>query len=665
MTDEGHRPEDPLGGIPPEFFQDRSLLVVANGVVNAGVVNGGQRYTKVAEAAADEMTAPTRQGPVRSQDLRRARRVFVPPSGHAEGLGALESGLLLLVGAQGTGRRTAALNMLAHGHEKPALVQLDGHTDLVNWRPAPDGVHGYLVMDPADPRALRPWDLANLEQRVTGAGARLVIVLVEEPGLVRALRREHGLPVFRHVPPDPRDVFTAHLTELCPDPGERERRMKALGFDVLSGLLPAELPPGHAVSVAEAVVRSAPEGEPCPGSVTSALAEAEAAELLAVSEEDTEALTLLLSVCAHSGLETSTVMDRAGALRHLLVTGPNPDAVSTVLPRRLQPGVLRRIRTRPVTTPHGDERVELLWPAVAEAVWDLVCGEHPELLPSLHRWLAMTAEGDEEISQAARVLSGLAARTGGRTLTLMGDVVVPLAPSGPGVAARCLANGLRHTEAGAVARQVLGEWSMAAEPALRTAVAHACGWAGEALASEDVLELLQRVVDRSDTVETPTCAAVVTALARLFSAGGPEDRRTYVRRLIAWSRGEDVVGRLATRASSALLHADPAWFGEQLRSDGEDADAVLELLVRALNEARSFYAMRDALLGWCSATEQGLTPRPPLEKLFARLVDTRQPGALRLLLSIERSGDATPGRDLAERALAAWHSKNVSKEGTS
>ncbi len=64
--------------------------------------------------------------------------------------------------------------------------------------------------------------------------------------------------------------------------------------------------------------------------------------------------------------------------------------------------------------------------------------------------------------------------------------------------------------------------------------------------------------------------------------------------------------------------------------------------------------MRDALLTWCAGAAGGPERERRLEALFARLVDRRRPGFLRLLMSLERAPQTTPGKALAERSLTRW-----------
>ncbi|MER6021274.1 hypothetical protein [Streptomyces anulatus] len=267
-----------------------------NGVINTGLLTGGQHQRLAPSAEGGAVPRPIRQGPVRAKHVQAARRRFVPPPGFEEALAVRESGIVVLVGEAGTGRETHALNLLALGHEAPVLVQVDGTANLSRWSPRAQGVDGYLVTEPADPFALRAWDLARLEGLLTEAGARLVIVLAEAPGLVGALEDHLAVPVVRHRPPDPRKVFTTHLADGCPDEAVRARLLRTLEPGDLDELLPDGLPPRHAAQAADTLRRLGEAGGPAPGELMRTLAGAEGPESLARAQRDPTLLACLLSL---------------------------------------------------------------------------------------------------------------------------------------------------------------------------------------------------------------------------------------------------------------------------------------------------------------------------------------------------------------------------------
>ncbi|MEU6926596.1 hypothetical protein [Streptomyces sp. NPDC046631] len=674
MTTDTGSVDGALRAVLPELDRNRQMVVLApHGTVNTGVVQGDQRNVSGFPETTDGPVAPVRQGPVRAKDFRLARRRFVPPPAFEAGLAALESGILFLIGEPGTGRLTLALNLLAHRCADPALVQVDGAVDLTRWRPRPRGVHGYLVMEPGDPFALRPWDLANLEAALAEAEARLVIVVPEVPGLTRFLERDFGAQVVRHRPSDPAEVFAAHVADLRPDARDRARLLESLGPDFLPALLPPGLPPGYAARAAEAVCRPGAGGEIRRAEVLSGLAQAEAQELLGRAERDPELLTHLFSVCVYGGLDRGTVVDRAADLAAL--SGPEPEPGSAGRGLREPPAhqglglvrqrplgdVLRGIGARRVPGDGGGPgTVAFLWPGVGESVWDVVCREHIDLLPLLHHWLGRTGTTPEEIERAGRAMAGMAVRTAGRTLGLVRELALSGGLAAFEAAARSLGTAALDPVVTHRVHDLLQEWSEAPETVLRTAVAYACRSDPGGVEADTALALLHGVANRGGDgpEDTSVALAVAETLMQRFAAGDPDTRETITHRLVDWARAEDTAGLVAALTFPVLVDFDRAWFSDRMLAGPRTAADIVELVRRTLNEAASYPSMRDALLAWCHGPDEASRPDRAVEELFARLVDSREHGFLRLLLLIERGGDAMPGKALAERCLAEWRSRN-------
>ncbi|MFE6668254.1 hypothetical protein ACFVFH_32455 [Streptomyces sp. NPDC057697] len=658
-----------------ELDRNEGMVVLApHGTVNTGVVQGDQRNVSGLPGTADGPAAPVRQGPVRAADFGLARRRFVRPPAFEAGLAALESSILFLVGEPGTGRLTLALNLLAHERAAPALVQIDGAVDLTRWRPRPRGVDGYLVMEPGDPFALRPWDLANLEAALLDAEARLVIVVPEVPGLTRSLERDFGAQVVRHRPPGPAEVFAAHVADIRPDPRDRTRLLESLEPGLLPALLPPGLPPGYAARAAEAVCRSGTGDRVRRDEVMSGLALAEAQELLGRAEHDPELLSHLFSVCVHGGLDRGTVVDRAADLAAPPGPGPDPGSADHgsqqplggqefgLVRQRPLGDILRGIGARRVPGDGGDEAgtVAFFWPETGEAVWDVVCREHIGLLPLLHHWLGRAGTAPEEIGRAGRAVAGMAVRTGGRTFGLVRELALSPGRTAFEVAARSLGAAALDPRVAHRVGGLLQEWSEAPETVLRTAVAYACRSDPGGVGAITALTLLRDVANRGGDgpEDTSVALAVAETLMQRFAAGDPDTRETITHHLADWARTEDTAGLVAALTFPVLVDLDRAWFGDRLLAGPTTAPDIVELVRRSLNEAASFPSMRDALLAWCRGPDEAAPPDRAVEELFARLVDSREHGVLRLLLLIQRGGDAMPGNALAERSLAEWRSRN-------
>lgn len=672
MTSEVRRTDELDSLVAAALAASRDMVVVApHGTVNTGVVTGDQRQIVSASADGGPPAGPMRQGPVRAKDLEVARHRFVPPPGFEDALAALDSGVLVLVGAPGTGRETHALNLLAHGRQEAALVQVDGAVDLTRWMPRPRGVHGYLVMEPADPFALRPWDLSRLEAPLAEAGARLLIVLADAPGLPTALEDHLGTPVLRHLPPDPRKVFAAHLVDLCPDEDRRSRLLRSLGPDLFDELLPVELPPRHAAQAADVVARLGAGGASC-AEVLRALARAEAPELVGRAREDPVLLAHLLSLSVYGGLDHGIVMERAVGLLASAGGGPEPESAAwspfrrqaLTAGRRPMSETLRALAARRTRQPGTDatdatDTVSFFWPAVGDAVWEVLCREHTDLLPLLYPWLAGTGYEADQIERAGRAAAAMAVTTGGRTLESLRSLALTQGPPAVEVAARCLGRAVRDPAAAAKADDLLEQWSTAPEAALRKVVAYACHPDRGRFTDGRALRLLHRLMgtlsDGADDVAVAT--AVAEALVQRFSAGDFPTRGIVLDRLRDWAGSDGVPARLVALTFPAMAGKDLAWCRGQILAGAETASGMVQLIGHALDESTAYPSMRDVLLAWCREADGAARPDPALEELLTRLVAARQPGFLRWLLAVERGPDAMPGKERAARLLTAWRSK--------
>lgn len=673
----------------------KTVVVAPNGTVNTGLVTGDQRQIVTAPVPGTPAAGPARQGPVRAKDLRTARRRFVAPPGFGDALAALDSGISVLVGAPGSGRETHALNLLAHGRDEPVLVQVDGAVDLSRWVPRPQGVHGYLVMEPPEPFALRPWDLSRLEATLTEAGARLLIVLPDTPGPATALEERLGTPVVRHLPPDPREVFAAHLADVCSDDGARRRLLRALGPDIERELLPRGLPPRHAAQAAATVARlGATGGSSCAG-VLRTLARAEAAELVAQVQDDHPLLAHLISLSVYGGLDREVVTDRAADLLRLMDPGrprepgadperpagsrPGGDAgrhqaepgeasredpaaghrPDTPHRRRSLPGILRALGAQATRRSGTDptDTVAFFWPAVGDAVREALCRDRADLLPLLHVWLAGTGEGPEQAERAARAVAAMARATGGRTLDLLRPVASAPWPSAVEVAARSLGAAARDPATTAGATALLDRWSGTTEAVLRRTVAHACRPELGGLTARQALDLAGRLMETPCDDVMPVLTLLQGALVRHFALGDTATRAVLLARLTEWADDDGVPGLLAALTFPLLAGTDPAWWGRRIVDDPSCASATVGLAGHALDEPSSYPAMRDVLFAW-SCEADGTPPLgAALEELLTGLAAARQPGFLRWLLAVGRTPDALPVKDLAARLLTTLHGR--------
>lgn len=647
----------------------RDMVVVApHGTVNTGLVTGDQRQIVSTSTEGGTTTGPMRQGPVRDKYLQTARRRFVPPPCFEDALTALGSGIAVLLGEPGTGRETHALNLLAHGNEEPVLVQVDGAVNLSRWGPRAQDVHGYLVMEPPDPFALRAWDLSRLETLLAEAGAHLVIVLADAPGLAGTLEDHLGMPVLRHQPPDPRKVFAVHLSDGCSDEEACAQWLRALEPGQLDELLPEGLPPRHAAQAAETVLRLGIAGGASGAEVVRHLARAEAVEVVARAQADPALLAHLLSINVYGGLHRSVVLERAGDLLRLARPGGDEGPVAGSAPGHpigdtrqwSSCETLRLLGAHRVQRAGEETRdtVSFFRPAVSEAIRDVLCRDHTDLAPLLYTWLAGPNHGAEQIERAGRAVAAMAVATGGRSMELLRDLALAPSLSAPEVAAWCLGTAGRDPAAARTAADLLEQWSVASEVPLRKAVAYACHSDRGQVTEEQAMWLLQRLMETSadDADHLSVVTIIAATLVQRFESGGSRARATVLRRMCDWTESDGVPSLLAALAFPVMASTDLAWWSDRIRTDAELASCTVQMAGHALNESITFMDMRDVLLVWCSEADGAEHRARALSELLDGLVAARQPGFLRWLLAVKRGPDAMPGKEPAARALAVWRS---------
>lgn len=650
----------------------REMVVVApHGTVNTGLVTGGQRHTASHPAEGGTAAGPMRQGPVRAKHLETARRRFVPPPGFEDALAALDSGIIVLLGEPGTGRETHALNLLAHGGENPVLVQVDGAVNFSRWGPRAQGVHGYLVMEPPDPFALRTWDLSRLETPLSEAGARLIIVLTDVPGLTGALADHLGMPVVHHRPPDARKVFSAHLADGSADEEACAGWMRTLELGQLDELLPEGLPPRYAARAAEAVLQLGVPGGATGAELMRHVARAEAAEVIARAQTDPVLRAGLLAVTVYGGLHRGVVTERAVDLLRLeRPEGGEQDADTRGSHgqsaaggrQRPWPEILRLLGAQraPRAADGTTDTVSFFWPAVAEAVWEALCRDHTDLVPLLHSWLAGPGAETEQVERAGRAVAAMAVATGGRSLEHLRDLALSPSLPAPQVAGWCLGRLVQDPATGQVAAELLEQWSVAAEAPLRETVVRACHPDRGEVPEEQALRLLRRLMTTLDDDADALSSALLVAdtMVRRFGVGDSGARTAVLRGMCDWAGSEGVPSLLAALCFPTIVDTDLLWWSEQMLTGSESASGVVQLTAHALDESATFAAMRDALLVWCAEAFDVEHLARALGELLDGLVSARQPGFLRWLLTVERGPDSMPGKEPAARALAAWRGES-------
>ncbi|NEE35011.1 hypothetical protein G3M53_57535, partial [Streptomyces sp. SID7982] len=153
--------------------------------MNAGSVHGDQRvHNGPSGDGRGRRATRVREGPIPKAEVRAAAFGFAEPDWFGSALGKLRRGPLFLAGRPGSGRRTAALNLLRHacGEDAP-LRAVDGVTELDRWRPTDGRARGYLVDGLFPNRPLGPGVLGHVRTLLKQAEARMVIVLPDDAEL--------------------------------------------------------------------------------------------------------------------------------------------------------------------------------------------------------------------------------------------------------------------------------------------------------------------------------------------------------------------------------------------------------------------------------------------------------------------------------------------------
>ncbi|MET8826840.1 hypothetical protein ABZX40_04295 [Streptomyces sp. NPDC004610] len=670
----------------------RFVVYAPGGNINNGSVHGGQGVRNgpgdERRAAGEARGTRVREGPIPETEVSAAGFGFARPAWFPAALAELERGVLFLAGRPGSGRRTAALNLLREcGGDGAPLRALDGVTELDRWRPTDSTARGYLMDGLFPSRPLGPGVLGHLRFLLQEAGSRMVIVLPDDTALLRRLEQDlHVRPVGCE-PPPPSQVFGARFAAVVPDQRERERLLAALTGEELGELLAPELVPAEVAELIDAIVAADGEAKAL-GDLRARLsyrAEREVPELVAALREDPEALAFLLTVCVYEGLDHRIVRSEAerllqlseGRLDALLpatdpqggekAERPNPDFVFrrslTELLRSVhaiqQP---REIRAQGAYA-HAVEPVVFIRYGQAEAVLRHVWREYGRLSELLVRWLRDVRRDSELTLPVGRVM-GLAASWGGgrRALHHIEALADSERTTGRVIAAHALGIAAEDPVLAAEVRYRIESWSGVVDSRLRTTVAFACGAEFGLSRPGLALRLLHRLVrravsdgdpDAADGRGDPVLHAVRAAVQRLFRAG-------HERRVFHWladmvDSDEDPAEYARVLISDLLFHR--RWFQRQLADGTEDGILITRMIQGALNSDSTFQTTCRALLGWADVARWDSTLFRAVETLFDELESGMRKGEFRLFVEMNReAAEGWAGLRSARSALSDWRS---------
>ncbi|MBA0052658.1 hypothetical protein E0L36_17735 [Streptomyces sp. AJS327] len=673
--DEAYFDEENAGfprGTPGSGNGPPHRIYAPGGMVNLGFVDGGQHVNNDGEGSAGGRRGHALDGPLFAEEILAAGEGFAEPDWFPEALRYLDSRLLILTGAAGTGRRTAALNLL-HRHSTSMVLRAVDTPDLTSWRPHDDSVRGYLVDGLSQPQQLLRGGLVNqLIARLREKEARMVLVLPDVPGLVRDLNRELPGHVVSCVPPSTRALFAARFEAELPDEEQRDRVLTALGRERIDELLERELSPAHVAELVDEVARENADFASIVERL-SFLAEEEVPELIERLGGQPSALAFLLAACVFEGLDYRVIQEEADRLLELAderldatIPGTRQQEEARDNPRFVfdEPmddqlrGIGARRLPREVHATWGYayavEPVRFVRHGRAEAVLRHMWRQYGQLPGLMTDWL-QKARRERELSAPIGRVMGLAASWGGGRRALSHISALAKSPESGTRQVAAIAMGIAARDpvlAGEIGYR-LSRWSYAKGWQPRATAAYTCGTEYGVSRPDRALALLGQLMHgRDDDSVTHVTSAIHDAVRQLFTSG---HQTVVILRLSEWAEEGGRRGEVAL-ASFALLLLDIPWFAEQLRSGTDAAEHVVGLVHRALNEREHFDLVCRTVLAWRQLADGDEPSREALETLLSALSHGMRHGVLRLLVSIEEDEHDSPvGKDIARRTLAAWH----------
>ncbi|GHF23296.1 hypothetical protein [Streptomyces morookaense] len=651
----------------------------------ADLVQGGQHLGTGGDGLTAGVFAQTesvelREGPISAEQTALAMKGFAEPPWFAAAVERLDSRVVFLVGEEGTGRRTGALNLLQRYTRSFDLRAVEADADLTGWDAGSTQARGYLVDGLLETRVtgLDAIALDRLKAELRRADACMVIVVRTTPGILAHVGdRLHTEPV-RVVPPPSRMVFDAWLAATLPGPGQAEAALAALPDGLLDEILKPHLAPAQVVEIVTEVVRTA-QGETRAGSLRERLsfnAAERAPQLLGAVRGRPEDLALLLSTCVFEHFDQAIVEEEAERLLalaagrlHASGWDPEPDLPSAAggfafaRTQRERLTAIEAYRAREhvrstSTYSYVTEPVVFVRHLQGRALLEHVWREYREASGLLVEWLRQTPAADGRADRAGFILGQFAQWSSGhRALEPAEELARSAKPGDWRMAARALGAASTHPVLATAIKARLRGWSRSPVVARRCTVALACATEFGLARPETALRLLHAVLtgagEESSAVET----AVRSALVALFAEEA--NRTRLITTLLQWSRSQSTAERRAASATVAQLlrAAAPSgeageWWTRHLLSDSTQSPG-LELIRTALMEPAAFETARAALLDW--QRRAGTDPQRArvVEHLTDRLAPHLRGGVLRLFADLERAQPA-PGSRRAARALADW-----------
>ncbi|MFI9788547.1 hypothetical protein ACIHEI_34305 [Kitasatospora sp. NPDC051984] len=650
------------------------FIYAPNGSINTGSVYGGQRVKNVGASVGGP--GPRRveafEGPITEAEILDARFGFAEPHWFRQALSELSTRILFLTGEPGSGRRTAALNLLyRHSGRSLDLRALDSGVDLSSWRPTHTKVRGYLVNGLLPQQAFGPAVLANLRAKLKDAGACMVIVLPNEPSRLRGLTRDLHVEPIRCTPPAPRAVFDARLAATVPSEQRRNRLEDRFG-----PLLTSDLTPGQVAELVAEVAAGGDDG-PDPEALRerlSYLAEDEVPELLDRLRGDPDGLAFLLAISVFEGLDHRIVQDEARRLVALadgrldaVLTGEDEGAKRSTRPnpkfvlRRPLEELLRMVRAecRPPEIRNTSgfnytvEPVHFTRHRQSETVLRHLWRQYGGSSELLTEWMDTIPGRDSDLAERVGRVMGLAASWGGGRQALRHIETLAGSDRARSRSAAAYALGIAAQEP-VLASEVkfrLGQWSRRDGKYLRWTVARACGTDFGLARPEVALTLLHRCYRGRDGDEAGVAGEVGRALSALFAGGNKE---LVFSAITTWAERPGGDPDFVLWVFPSLMYHSDSWFRQQLTTVTEHRATILALVRQLLDDERHFRSICRALLHWCSIAVWNDEFRPAVEALLNALAQDMRHGVFALFVEIDRYDGDLAGRHIARQALEDW-----------
>ncbi|MFI9234824.1 hypothetical protein [Streptomyces sp. NPDC053079] len=684
---------------PPDFGQIFGEMggppVIWNyGLVSiAGTVDGGQHMG--APVAARGETVESREGDIAGEQTLAAMSGFAEPSWFTEALQKAHSRVVFLVGAPGSGRRTAALNLLRRHTGGFALRAVDSDVELAAWTPDSTDTRGYLIDGLLESRilALGSIGLANLRQQLDRADACMVIVTDSTPQVLAHLRDVlHTEPVSA-VPPAPRAVLDAKLATVFPGSERQRSVLAALPAGFLEETLQRDPRPSEVVEIVSEIIRVA-DGETEAADIGRHLslhAEERAPQLLRSVRDSADDLALLLATCVFEHFDHTVVEEEARRLLdvaggRLDVAPPEADAgrpaenpAFVFLRSRKErlaaieadrgPREVRVASTHSyVTVPVSFTR-HLQGRAVLHDVWR----EHRDAGELLVEWIRQTPAAHRARADRAGFILGQFAQwsSGHRALAPIEELAASDRPGDWRMAARAFGAASADPVLATAVKNRLRGWARAATVSYRCTAALTCATEFGLARPEAALSLLHTTVVSRDDGSTAVESAVRRALLSLFAENTVRPR--VIDALVQWTSEGGAARRTACaavaqslRGAASAREAGEWWSGHLLARPSASASSPAEppglvLIRHALMERTTYDATRAALLEWQRRSAGDPRRAQALEHLADRLASHLHGGVFRLFTDLERTASA-PGAERAARALAEWR-KDIPQKG--